>query len=72
MVFPASETGRAFSADGFGMLILAAGILVLTIAAYFLWLKHRDTGSNHDEEAANAQREAAFRAGLQRGWQRPE
>lgn len=72
MVFPATEAGRAFSADGFGMLMIAAGVVLLTIIAYFLWLKNRDTGSNQDEEAANAKREEAFRAGLQRGWQRPE
>ena len=72
MVFPATDAGRAFSADGFGMLMTAAGIVAITVIAYFLWLKNRDTGSNQDEESANLKREEAFRAGLQRGWQRPE
>ncbi len=72
MVFPAADGVRAFSGDGFGILLTAAGIVVLTILAYFLWLKNRDTGSNRDEAAANRARDEAFRAGLRRGWQRPE
>lgn len=69
MLYPA---GRGFSADGFGMLMTALGVVVLTILAYFLLLKNRDTGSNLDEAKANAKRDETFRAGLQRGWQRPE
>ncbi len=72
MVVPAIDGQRIYSPDGFGILITAAGIVAVTILAYFLLLKNRDTGSNRDEAGANARRDEAFRAGLRRGWQRPE
>ena len=72
MVVPVTGGQRVYASDGFGILITAAGIVALTILAYFLLLKNRDTGSNRDEAMANAKRDEAFRAGLRRGWQRPE
>ena len=71
-VFPGGSGARTFSADGFSVLMLACAVVILCIAAYFLLLKNRDTGSNADEAAANARRAEAIEAGLKRGWQRPE
>ena len=61
-----------FSGEGFGVLMMAAGIIVLCVIVYFLWLRNRDTGSNEDEQEANAQRRELLKAGLKRGWTRPE
>ena len=68
LVFP----GKVFSGDGFGVLMIAAGIILVCVIVYFLRLRRRDTGCNEDEHAANEQRRAKLKAGLQRGWTRPE
>ena len=72
LVFPAAGGARSFSADGFGVLMIAAGIAALCAAVYFLWLKNRDTGTNEDELTANRRRREQLQAGLRRGWSRPE
>ena len=72
IVFPAAEGARAFSSDGFAVVVIACIIVLLCVLAYRIFLRDRDTGSNADEAEANALRREKLSAGLQRGWQRPE
>lgn len=72
IVFPISEGSRAFSADGFGVVIIACAVILLCVVGYLFFLKDRETGSNADEAEANALRKQKLKAGLQRGWKRPE
>ena len=72
IIFPAAEGDRAFSSNGFAVVVIACAIVGLCALAYQLFLKNRDTGSNADEEQANALRREKMSAGLRRGWQRPE
>ena len=72
IVFPISEGSRAFSADGFGVVIIACAVILLCVIGYLFFLKNRETGSNADEAEANALRKQKLKAGLQRGWKRPE
>ena len=50
IVFPSGKGGRAFSANGLGIVISAYAVLSITILLYFLFLKNKETGTNADEK----------------------
>lgn len=61
-----------FSRDGFGMVITAYAIVALCAIVYFAFMKNSDTGCNEDELAVDAEELEKRKAGLPRGWSRPE
>lgn len=65
LLFPAGEAGRAFSSNGCGVVVVSAAIIVLSIIAYFLFLRNaKTTGTNDDEiivDAAELEAEQAHK-----------
>ena len=50
VLFPEGADGeRAFSTESLAVVLTAYGILLLAIAAYYLFLRNKDTGTNADE-----------------------
>lgn len=49
IVFPPTGAGRAFSANGLGIVLTAYALLVIAIVVYFAFLKNKYTGCNADE-----------------------
>lgn len=64
--------GGQFSKDGFGMVITAYAIVALCAVIYFAFMKNRETGCNDDELTVDAEETEKRKAGLPRGWSRPE
>ena len=53
---------------GAGTLLCACAVLILSTAAYFVFYRGRDTGTNHDEAILLEQALERRKAGPQRGW----
>ena len=52
IVFPMQGDVRSFSSDGLGIVLTALVLMALAVAAYFIFLKNKDTGCNSDEVSA--------------------
>ncbi|MBQ9249425.1 MAG: sodium-dependent transporter [Oscillospiraceae bacterium] len=72
IVYPMTGGARRFSADGLGVVTLAAGLVLLCVLLYFARLRRRDTGDNRVEALLDEQEAARRLAGPERGWYREE
>ena len=72
IILPLENGVRHFSADGFGIVASACGVILLCALLYFLFFKNSDTGCNSDELEVNALELERIKAGPKRGWYRTE
>lgn len=68
LIFPEKQ----FSTNGLGTVITAYAIIAICAIVYFVFMKNTETGCNEIELKVDAVEAEKRKAGLPRGWSRPE